>query len=346
MKILMALVATLLVGSAAMAEEAQKQTILVMTSFEGDWVGSGKSYVLVGGKDGRFSIRDENDSIQVGFNGLDGREHWNLAFTPQSGKLLDRCVYQNVSQFSINQEGPTLDVKSRHKSCGGIVGEFEILELEYGDEGEIEAFAANFIQTCSTSDAPLFGTIRYNSAISLEARFQEIVENKSKPQFIVTIDQFSSERNPYPVSVADFVGHFSTPAPTSQRMIDSEKKNTIMLQKLPYDDEGVRIVVDTYEGLWTLDFAAPSGDDFEKNSYGNAERYPFHSRTRPGIKIVMPTQELPIYWGEFQVLEIDTMVGEEEREIKALALNFEVESSIGNIKGIIRYNSSIHPSAF
>lgn len=346
MKILMALVAALLMGTAGIAEEAQKQTILVMTSFEGDWVGSGKSYVLVGGKDGRFSIRDEKDGIQVVFNGIDGRECWNLTFAPQSGKLLDRGIYQNVSQFSINQEKPTLDVNGCHRSCGGIVGEFEILELEYNDDGTIEAFAANFIQKCSTSDAPLFGTIRYNSAISLEARFQEIVENKSKPQFIVTIDQFSSERNPYPFSVADFVGHFSTPAPTPQRMIDSEKKNTIKLQKLPYDDEGVRILVDTYEGLWTLDFAAPNGDDFGKSSYGNAERYPFHSRTRPGIKIVMPNQELPIYWGEFQVLEIDTQNGEEDREIKALALNFEVESSIGNIKGVIRYNSAIDPSAF
>ena len=49
----------------------------------------------------------------------------------------------------------------------GLPGEFEILEAEYGSEGEVIRFAADFEQFNKLGERVVLGPLRYNSAIPI-----------------------------------------------------------------------------------------------------------------------------------------------------------------------------------
>ena len=64
-----------------------------------------------------------------------------------------------------------------------FISTFEILEISYDVTGNIQAFAANFIQKCETTLPPLFGSIRYRSSVPIEARFAEVFDSTSESSF-------------------------------------------------------------------------------------------------------------------------------------------------------------------
>jgi FG-GAP-like repeat len=51
-------------------------------------------------------------------------------------------------------------------ACSGSTGRFVVLEAEYGSDGSVLSFAADFEQHCTNQDPGLFGAIRYHSSIS------------------------------------------------------------------------------------------------------------------------------------------------------------------------------------
>ena len=82
------------------------------------------------------------------------------------------------------KESLGLDFSGSGRGHNTSVGTFEILEIEYDEDGKIVAFAANFVQQGSwyhqqPYSPPLLGCVRYNSSIPVEKTFLlDIHENQ------------------------------------------------------------------------------------------------------------------------------------------------------------------------
>ncbi len=190
-----------------------------------------------------------------------------------------------------------------------IIGEFEILEIQYKENEEIDSFAANFVQKCGRSSNPVFGSIRYNSSIPIEASFTEIFEEKTVPiLFLVKYDPIAAY---------------------SESILITSRESTFCFQELPFGGNGIEISVDAENHrVWVLDFASPVGQEFKENSYKSAFRYPFQGSVCPGIEIATPEREFIHTNGEFEVLRLEKT---EEGQIEALVLDFKVQNPNGEI---------------
>ncbi len=91
---------------------------------------------------------------------------------------------------------------------------------------------------------------------------------------------------------------------------------------------------------WTLDFAAPEGQQLQPGPYEEATRYPFQSPTGPGLSIYGDGRGCNTLTGRFDVLEaVYTVSGEIER----FAADFEqhCEGDEAALFGSVRYNATV-----
>ena len=159
--------------------ENMKTNSLYMFSTSGDFVGQGRIYVYKGENEERFSINQRRDGIAVHVSNSD--DHWSLEFASRKNQILQPGVYKNaVRSCSRNEGQPGLDIAGCGRGCNELNGFFEVLEIKYTPNGDIESFAANFVQRCGEQKKnPLIGSIRYNSAIPPSAHicpgFQRLV---------------------------------------------------------------------------------------------------------------------------------------------------------------------------
>jgi len=178
---LMTIIAGLLIAFGQLgADEGSPITALCFVSTPGDYIGQGKQHTYIQGRDGNFTINEQyRNSINIRFVGkyfLHPHTEWTLNFAPIEGGIIEPGIYVKAQRFPFQQKGhPGLDFSGCGRGSNTLKGEFEILEIEYDDLGEIEVFAANFIQNF---DHPLFGSIRYNSTIPLEdEKFQTMLSD-------------------------------------------------------------------------------------------------------------------------------------------------------------------------
>ncbi len=291
---------------------------LYLISSQGDYIGQGKAKAYIEGQDGKFSISSNyHNGVDIRFTGP--KDYWGLSFSAAEHQTLKPGIYKNATRHPFNEtENPGFSISGCHRGCNTLIGEFEILEIKYGDEGQIDAFAANFIQKCEVKGAPLFGSVRYNSAIPSEARFNEIFDNTQESIF--------------------YIIKYDPAVNQSQPILIAGDKSNLSFQSLPYGGEGIEILIDSKEeGPWVLDFAAPFEEQFAARIYDPAYRYPFHSSVYAGIEILTPQGGFTQPEGEFEVLKFEKG---EKGEIKSLALNFIVKNEKGEIiEGAIRFNS-------
>lgn len=321
MKIQTILSALLLQTLTLSASVANPLTALFMISSEGDAIGNGKSKSYFEEEDGHFVVQSESGPVQIHFDSSNGTPFW-INFSAPKNQELEPGIYKNAEHFSQTASSlPGFSLASGDKRCTESKGEFEILEVITDHDGQVEAFAANFIQRCEVGAPPIFGTIRYNSTLPLEACFDEIFQ--IEPQSILYLARYNPETQTKEDSI----------------LITGEE-GVFTLESLPYGGKGIEVL--TYAngcGLWAFDFAAPSGEEFVKGSYENVSRYPFHSSTVPGIEIYTPEGGITQPQGSFK---IDKVIYDEQGQIKSLALNFQVEEIGGTIlRGSIRYNSRV-----
>jgi hypothetical protein len=249
-------------------------------------------------------------------------KHWDLAFTSPQHQVLQPGVYKMAARYPFNDKMPGLSISGHGRGCNTLIGEFEILEVKRHENGEIESFAANFIQRCEKSMPPLFGSIRYNSTIPVEARFSE-----------------------YFAKTADFTVYLTKYNPITEEksqpiLISKDADSDCELRKLAYGGEGIEISIsDKDNSAWTLAFAVPLDEKFSTGTYENAARYPFHSPSVPGIDITTPEGSFLQSQGAFKVLKL---VRGGDGEIQSLALNFQVKNSQGEIlEGAVRFKSKV-----
>jgi hypothetical protein len=303
-----------------------KVTALYMISSEGDYIGQGNTNSYLEERDGKFTISSNNKSIiTINYRGheVDNRygENWSINFTAPDKELLKPGIYKDAARIAIKGFGqPGFYIIGCGRGCNKSSGEFEILEIEYDNAGKVEAFAANFIQKCEIKGPPLFGSVRYNSAMPFEVRFSEVSEQKPKTVlYIIKRDPSSGITQP--------------------TLISNDEGNVFSFKQLPYGGEGIEVSIESSQGSWVLDFAAPLNGNFGVGFYGEVSRYPFHSSFYPGIGISTPEGGFTQPSGGFDVAQLEK---DADGKINALALNFKVENEYGEVlKGAIRFNSKL-----
>lgn len=323
MKIFTILTAAVIGLSSTSAEEiinAEKKTALYMVSSAKDFVGQGKAAAYIEGRDQHFKINGSDERISLTLRGP--ADWWFIEFSAPRDQKLMPGIYKNATRSPFNKEEAGIAFLGCGRGCNEVAGEFEILELEYNHKGKIRSFAANFVQKCETINPPLFGSIRYNSIIPIEAQFNEIFDD-------------GAETTLYFTKYDPVTGVKSQPA-----LIREGQESVFRIQSLPDDREGIEIIIeDENHGLWTLDFAAPSECEFRTGEYIDTQRYPFHNSIKPGFDISMPEGGFIQPQGEFKVLKF---LKEKDGEIKALALNFIAKNEKGEvIEGAIRFRAKI-----
>jgi len=107
-------------------------------------------------------------------------------------------------------------------------------------------------------------------------------------------------------------------------------------------NSGVQINFNTpnYSHFWFLDFGPPTAMKFTKGEYEGAQRFAFHSPTRPGIDVSGDGRGCNRDAGRFLVSEL---VFAQDGTVDRLAIDFEqhCEGSPPALYGSVRYNSAV-----
>ncbi len=138
------------------------KTFLYFNSEPGDWIGGGSQFTLTW-EDGTITAESFERGVHVHFN---GSTWWDLYFVPISGVALKPGVYLGATRPGYpDRTTPGLDVSGDGRGCNMLTGRYTILELEYGTDGKILRFAADYEQHCEGGDPALYGSVRYRSGV-------------------------------------------------------------------------------------------------------------------------------------------------------------------------------------
>ena len=91
---------------------------------------------------------------------------------------------------------------------------------------------------------------------------------------------------------------------------------------------------------WSLEIAAPVGENLQVKRYENATRYPFQAPLAAGLTFYGDHRGCNESIGTFDVLELEYNA---DNSVKSLAVNFSqsCEKTMPTLNGIIRYHSSV-----
>jgi hypothetical protein len=139
-------------------------TFLYFDSEQGDYIGQGIEQIWT--TDNGVFTATGGDSSNVVTVDLDGASWWHLKFSAPGSEVLQPGPYENAARWPFQSPTqPGLSVYGDGRGCNELTGRFDILELSYTTEGEIDRFAADFGQHCEGNEPALFGFIRYNSTV-------------------------------------------------------------------------------------------------------------------------------------------------------------------------------------
>ncbi|MBZ5589003.1 MAG: hypothetical protein LAO05_10615 [Acidobacteriia bacterium] len=143
------------------------RTLLAFDSEVGDWVGQGQAWTLTP-LDGPITASTGSNSVSVQFR---GSEWWELYFAAPGGAVLVPGVYEGATRWGFQSPiGPGLDVSGASRGCNTLTGRFVVLDAQYSLTGAPQNLAIDFEQHCDGVPAALFGSVRFNSVVSVEPR--------------------------------------------------------------------------------------------------------------------------------------------------------------------------------
>ena len=136
-------------------------TVLAMTSDEGDFVGAGKTYFFTEA-DGDFGMVRNFASNAAAFMNTPGSlQSWYLSFTNAGSSPLAVGIYTGATRDG-GLTRPGLDVNGNGAGSNVSTGNFEIKQIVYASDGKISRFWATFEQHSENAVPALRGEIRYN----------------------------------------------------------------------------------------------------------------------------------------------------------------------------------------
>ncbi len=152
---------------------AAAQTVLILNSQPGDWVGAGLQQTFTPA-DGQFTVTSiANGGFQLAFNTPDYSHFWHVWIGPPASHKLVGGEYEGTQTFSIHSPThPGLDVFGDGRGCNTDIGRFYVSDIAFNLDGTVARLAVDFEQHCTGAfvGPALFGSVRYNSASKLVPR--------------------------------------------------------------------------------------------------------------------------------------------------------------------------------
>jgi hypothetical protein len=153
-----------------LAAAGTPQTFLILNSQPGDYIGQGQ-YQVFTTSDGTFTAQSTyRGGVAVSFQG--GNSDWSLYFGPPDADKFVRAEYEGIQRFAFHSPGkPGMDVYGDGRGCNMDTGRFLMTDIAIAQDGTIERLAIDFEQHCEGNTPALYGSIRFNSAVSAVPRF-------------------------------------------------------------------------------------------------------------------------------------------------------------------------------
>jgi hypothetical protein len=149
--------------------------IFYFKSDPGDYIGSGQEIYLTDAEvDFTSDIYSWDNSVHFSINNFSRANPstynwWYANFSAPQGMPLTTGQYISANRWPFQDfDSPGLSVYGNGRGCNQLSGEFNILEVEYDQTGQISKFAVDFIQHCEFREAALAGSLRYNSDVAVD----------------------------------------------------------------------------------------------------------------------------------------------------------------------------------
>ena len=135
------------------------QDILYFTSSPSSWVGGGLTETLTPQNGTTFSAYYGTVvEFRVG--------EWELDFVGPNDTLVSPGLYLGATRYPFQGSGAGLCFYGDGRCDNRLTGQFDVLQAVYGSGGQVQSFAANFVQYDEENqNAWNDGSIRYNSSI-------------------------------------------------------------------------------------------------------------------------------------------------------------------------------------
>lgn len=139
--------------------QSAAETAVYFNSAEGDYIGQGIEQLWVSpGDDINFSNSDGFVKASTG--------GFNMSFESPNNLPLIMDHYQGAVRYPFNSGSAAgLSVSGNGRGCNELSGHYEIIEIAYDTNNQINLLALDFVQHCESKPNPLFGAIRLNSDI-------------------------------------------------------------------------------------------------------------------------------------------------------------------------------------
>ena len=164
------------------------QTVLAMSSQQGDYIGQGRQY-LTTLSDGAFGLSNSANVVSFFINNGDG---WTTDFAGPTTTRLGLGDYENAQRYPFQPAGtPGLSVYGAGRGCNTLTGNFQVLKAGYNSSSVLQSFSANFEQHCEGSTPALFGWLRYHTTLQ-QFSVSDAVVSGSSATFTVTLNPSSA----------------------------------------------------------------------------------------------------------------------------------------------------------
>ncbi len=149
---------------------ARGQDILYFTSSPSSWVGQGETETMTPQNGSEFSLQQYGDqgayTNDLDFSISDSTDWWYLNLVGPNLSLVTPGFYPDATRWPFQGSGAGLSFYGDGRGDNTLTGYFDVLQAVYGSGGQLQNFAADFVQYDEgNQNAWIDGSIRYNSSI-------------------------------------------------------------------------------------------------------------------------------------------------------------------------------------
>ncbi|MDP3846343.1 MAG: hypothetical protein Q8R10_07970 [Pseudomonas sp.] len=159
MKILSASILALL---ATVSQTALAESILVLKSDKGDYIGGGINSTYTDKLTTFKYSGNYNNGITVNIN-TGTTSWWTLNLAAPNNEKLKPGLYKGAERFPFQKTTyPGLDFSGNGRGCNTLTGSFNVSDVSYDTGGTLKSLSATFEQHCEGAVPALRGTLTYN----------------------------------------------------------------------------------------------------------------------------------------------------------------------------------------